>query len=76
MLRKSYNEKIKVLTNDVLSKSRSISENNIVFRLTNNFSYEKQEQGSKENYDLCIDSEIGNNETADIICKYIKSRTK
>lgn len=43
MLRKSYNEKIKVLTNDVLSKSRSISENNIVFRLTNNFSYEKQE---------------------------------
>lgn len=30
--------------------------------------------GDKENYDLCINSSIGNEKTADIICEYVKRR--
>ena len=32
--------------------------------------------GDAKNYDLCIDSSIGPEKTADIICDYIKSITK
>ena len=35
-----------------------------------------QKWGQKENYDLCIDSCIGKEKTAEIICDYINKRTK
>ena len=35
-----------------------------------------QKWGNKDNYDLCINSEIGNKETAEIIYNYIKNKIK
>lgn len=35
-----------------------------------------KEWGNKENYDLCIDSKLGTEKTADIICEYIKNINK
>ncbi len=34
------------------------------------------EWGKTQNYDLCIDSSIGKEETANIICEYVKSKEK
>ncbi|MGN1327342.1 MAG: AAA family ATPase, partial [Clostridia bacterium] len=33
-----------------------------------------QSWGKKENYDLCINCEIGNDKIVEIICEYIKNR--
>ena len=30
--------------------------------------------GKKENYDLCINCEIGNDKVVDVICKYIQDK--
>ena len=35
-----------------------------------------KEWGNKENYDLCIDSKLGTEKTADIICEYIRNIDK
>lgn len=33
-----------------------------------------QKWGAKENYDLCINCEIGNDKVVNVICKYIENK--
>lgn len=35
-----------------------------------------QKWNNPENYDLCIDASIGQEKTAEIICNYIRQRSK
>ena len=65
---KVYKDTKKKAKEHVLASDKARS---TYYELTTN-----QKWGNKENYDICINCEIGNDKVVDIICEYIRNKNK
>lgn len=65
---KVYKDTKKKAKEHVLASDKARS---TYYELTTN-----QKWGNKENYDICINCEIGNDKVVDIICEYVRNKNK
>lgn len=65
-IQKNYKDSAKAAEKNVLKSTKSRA---MYYELISN-----QAWGAKENYDLCLNCEIGNEKIVEIICDYIKDR--
>lgn len=63
-----YKDTYKEAKNHVLASDKA---RKTYYELTTN-----QTWGQKENYDICINCEVGNKKVVETICEYVKSKTK
>ena len=69
-------ETIKRLYNDNDSTAKSYIKKSDKARSTYYEVISNQIWGNKNNYDICLDCQIGNDEIVKIICNYVKNKIK
>ena len=75
MIKKKYRiDRIKEIYNDTYKDAKRHVLDSDKSRASYYEVISNQSWGKKENYDLCINCDIGNDRVANVICEYIKDK--